>query len=563
MYVDDESLSDDDIDVTGGVSGVEDESPSYVLRFYPDACDNCHRRPTAPCSRRGRCTNSSHFHCRLSRVWLKSGAFRRKFCTMKYSEAKSVLMGTDAKRCRKGQLQLSLCSQCKTVLTVEPSHAVSESAVWPAMFWKWLVHPDLLRLHSDRMWSIVPRPWRKWWIRAVTDCVPQYVCVTVQNPPPVFADVTERRDAFMDDIASMSARRMQSALNKHLHAIVRCPFGCSEYLHTCTPLPLEGVVRKFFGSYAIPFSGDTQKVLAHDAAVDGMVPDFLDASASPLLLGNRDWRVHPSVAFVDGTPRVLCCREHAGGGSGKYLHPPRNPKGTLASVEADQLTPLVTRSRQVRQFKAHAYSNTYQMSEMQGQFAGVDTLHLSDTHDFTSRSSLLEETEGLSVGGRRDIRNLVTDWCSGPRKIVPTDVGTHMFENAEVHTPGGDMVESCCRAATYVTLSDAVKLYQTNRARQGHVIRETVDGETKERHYKPTWPSTLIHVHPCDKYGSDFPLVPKMVHDEVDCRLLWSVSAMLIGVSSLWEKTDGGVTNTDHWGGWLLSHLSGICFPTL
>ena len=36
---------------------------------------------------------------------------------------------------------------------------------------------------------------------------------------------------------------------------------------------------------------------------------------------------------------------------------------------------------------------------------------------------------------------------------------------------------------------------------------------------------------------------------------------MLIGVPSLWEKTDLTVHNYDDWQGWLLTYLTPICFP--
>lgn len=104
-----------------------------------------------------------------------------------------------------------------------------------------------------------------------------------------------------------------------------------------------------------------------------MVPEYGDPHQIPCLLGNDKWRVRPSIAFVDGVPRVLSCRNHGGGSNGKCLYPPRNPHGTIPSSMGDQISPAAVRPRNIRQFKAHSYSDTYQMSKMQGQFAGVDT----------------------------------------------------------------------------------------------------------------------------------------------------------------------------------------------
>ena len=213
------------------------------------------------------------------------------------------------------------------------------------------MNPGLLRLHGEKLWSVVPREWRKWWLRSVTDCIPILSGVTLLNPAPVFVDVSNRRRTLIDGIKSMDARKMRDVCNKHLHAVVRCPFGCGEYFHKCGCVSLDSVVRKMFGRHAVSPVGDVQKLMASDAAVDGMVPDFFSTAMVPKLMGNKEWGVRPSVAFIDGSPRVLCCRQHDGGAAGKHLHLPRNPNGVLCSDTSDQLAPLVTRSHHIRKLK--------------------------------------------------------------------------------------------------------------------------------------------------------------------------------------------------------------------
>ena len=201
------------------------------------------------------------------------------------------------------------------------------------------------------------------------------------------------------------------------------------------------------------------------------------------------------------------------------------------------------------------------MSEMRGQFGGVDTFHITEQHNFGIDSALLDKSEALTLNGCADIASLAADWCGAMNNVLPGYDAEDMFQNAERDKPDDDVVESCCRAATYVTLSDAMKLHEMNRQQQGRFLEEEVDGQFKAMHYVPSWPSALVNVHPCTEYGSDFPLFPSVKEKESDNYLLWSLSGMLLSVPVLWEKTDGAVRNTVGWQGWLLSHLARTCFP--
>jgi len=45
----------------------------------------------------------------------------------------------------------------------------------------------------------------------------------------------------------------------------------------------------------------------------------------------------------------------------------------------DQIAPAVIKSQTKKTYKPHVCSDTFQMSEMQGQFGGVDTFYLNNT----------------------------------------------------------------------------------------------------------------------------------------------------------------------------------------
>jgi len=541
----DETIDEDDMNVP------------VELKFRPHVCDNCHRKSTGTRDRYGRVDGQS---VRLGVAWVTAGSFQRRCATMKYAAARLAAAAANSGSCKKNRVRLTLCQQCKRALTNQPPKIMEED-VWPAMMWSWLTDLNLMRRFGSDLWKVVPDEWRHWWIDAIVDCVPVFHGVTLDNPLPIFSDVTGRKRELERGIASMRASDMQRVCNDHLLPLVRCPWGCSEYFHKCGLLSFDLVVRKIFGPSVKPVFGSEKYVRDGESMMEGTIPDYADVRGIPRLLGNEAWKVSPSVAFIDGIPRVLSCRNHGDGSGGKCFYPPRNPHGVLPSCMADQIAPAVVRPRNVKQFKPHAYSDTYQMSEMQGQFAGVDTFHLTTTRDFGSESVLQRQNEALAMKGRKDIASLVTEWGDSNNNVLPPYVSEDMLQNAEDGELSNDVVEDCCRAATYVTLSDAVKIYQANKERQGRVVCSNAKGEAVESHYVPPWPSTAVHVHPFNAWGCEFPLLMGMQHPENDCHLVWSLSAMLVGVPSLWEKTDAIVHDSADWYGWLLAYLTPICFP--
>jgi hypothetical protein len=60
--------------------------------------------------------------------------------------------------------------------------------------------------------------------------------------------------------------------------------------------------------------------------------------------------------------------------------------------------------------KAHAYSNTYQMHEMRGQFTGVDTMRLLDQQILGSNLKVQQLHESLSIEGCTDIKAMIGSW---------------------------------------------------------------------------------------------------------------------------------------------------------
>ena len=66
-----------------------------------------------------------------------------------------------------------------------------------------------------------------------------------------------------------------------------------------------------------------------------------------------------------------------------------------------------------------------------------------------------------------------------------------------------------------------MKLDKKFRFDRGHVVTHINEaGEENQIHFRPSWPPVLIHVHPQDKYGAEFCVIPKMGNNDIDTRIL-------------------------------------------
>ena len=122
---------------------------------------------------------------------------------------------------------------------------------------------------------------------------------------------------------------------------------------------------------------------------------------------NNEWCVRPSIAFDDGIPYVLSCREHDKGNKLMMIHPPRQPSGNLASKYSDQLCHCCVRSRTIKPLQKRGYSTAYQMHEQRGTFNGIDTCNITSYRNFNIRSELLADAESRSIINRPDINALL------------------------------------------------------------------------------------------------------------------------------------------------------------
>ena len=87
---------------------------------------------------------------------------------------------------------------------------------------------------------------------------------------------------------------------------------------------------------------------------------------------NPEWQVRPSIALINGVPKIMTCNDHDGSSSKRTIHTCRWSHN-LPCNQPDQIAQIVTQSRTVKRGKASAYSTEWQMFEQRGCFSGLDT----------------------------------------------------------------------------------------------------------------------------------------------------------------------------------------------
>jgi len=538
--------SDDDED-----SSYEEESAdtgphgSFVLSN--DCCNNC---------RRHKCTQvgSTQYRVQLRDCRVQKSRFSRKFSNYRWVDVVAAVRASRSSAASREFVRLKLCERCQEYLTSDISKNKA-NVVWPAMIWKWLSADMAIRQHGNKLWSLIPRDWRPWWLDSVRQLHSKYNQVTLEDPPCSFVDSTVKKETFETAIAMRQGAALAAACNEHLHATVWCPWGEAEYLHKCGSLPLDLIVNRLYGDCMMTIEGNARKEIQK---VNGILDNYLDGGSR--ILYNPEWEVRPTIVFENGAPVVLTCRRHKSGCKGRYLHLPRNPRGTLPSLQCDQLTPAVVRPRTLKQLKVHQFSDSYQMREMQGQYNGVDTVRVCDHHEFSSDSKLLRDCEEVSLSGRTDLRALVGEWAQDG--TLPSDVAEQRLADANRWTASSEEVQKCCDGATFVTLEDSLKLQKMNKEGRRHVVRVKQEDGWEERHYIPSWPSCLLNVHPLDEYGAHFPILPKMYDGMSDTRLVFYLAAMHATLPTLWQSSNDSIQTELSWEGWLLEYLGRKCFST-
>ena len=421
-----------------------------------------------------------------------------------------------------------LCGQCYQVAGGDAS-TLGATFVWPAFIWSILKRHDLYKSG----WKLLPITWRQWWETSFK----RYH--NLQNEHWLqehssFADVTSD---YMDDIRALKENRWVHLMGRETSLVlptIRCPAGCSEYKHKCKEMPMD-IVFEICLDAPLEYLYSSKDY----RAVRGIFrKDYLLRPVP--ILHNPSWLCMPSICVTENQyPTVLCCRYHDTLSKQQMIHAPTNPTGAICGQEAGNLSPVVPVPRTIKRAKMSAYSASFQMAALSGNYQGLDTMYLKSDKGITSQNcSLSWKQDVLSYLGRSDVRSYTQRqykryWnlqgCTAAS--IHRDAST-MFQQLQ------SIREEHLLGSTYVGLEDAVNLQHSSNFDLPEIAYARDEDGTEEMiRFNPPYPRFLVWNHPTNcKYGANPPIIPnfKCVQD-YDIKSSWLLSTAVLLVPELWN----------------------------
>ena len=93
-------------------------------------------------------------------------------------------------------------------------------------------------------------------------------------------------------------------------------------------------------------------------------------------LHNPDWKILPTISFVDGYPRILTCKDHDGGFNLIHIHCCIWITN-IPSPVYDQVCHAVVKPQTVKHMRVGYNYTGYQMVEQRSSWKSPDTINLS------------------------------------------------------------------------------------------------------------------------------------------------------------------------------------------
>ena len=469
-------------------------------------------------------------------------------------------------RSTRAVVQYTLCSQCAEHLVSE-NNTTAKLCIntWPGFIWFLLKDEDIHSNYGSSIWRFIPSQWRYWWIDEAKACFPHiFNSVSIESPSPIFIDKTMEIKEWNDDVNSYLLPRLASSCNKHLMPNIMCPWGCSEFNHKCGHISMDIVFQRYLQRCLL-------KLIEKPAAFKYIISardDYLRAEGDEdQWLFNPNWKVQPSIAFVDGCPRVLTCNNHNKGSNLFMIHPCRW-KHNLPTERSDQLCHAVVKCRTIRPVQASTYSIGFQMHTQKGTFNGLDTCNVTSSGQFDKCLLLLFQAQARSIMNRPDINTLLHQLTNNG--IVTNWTANGIREHATSYSNNIDY-DLYSIGATYVPLESAMMLQREARDRtciafiDDRVTND--DGEPLPMtrvFFKKIWPSSIYPCQKMDSYGAMFVTVPSFNSKGAGCRIdtqmVWILSTLMTHVEPLWRLVSEVQLRKSRWHGWLLCYLTKKCF---
>ena len=272
---------------------VDDDNNSGFLRTA--VCCNCKRKDDSE----RMSLNGFKLH-----DYLKIEFVKEKGSCISTGRKASILRIDDVR----GKNEVILCTECHQALYCNPSGFEGgddeEENVgrnyclytWPSFIWKSLKNASAMQTDMLRMWSLIPREWRVWWLDSVHEYL-GYNNITLDYPGCAVKEVSFLKQEVEDALTNLAWVKVRDVCDKCLFfPHVKCPWGCSEFLNHCNDLPLETLfVTKFENMRS------TDKLMRSSNAfsfIKGVRHDFIDCN--PYLFGYKPLWTFPCICFVKG-----------------------------------------------------------------------------------------------------------------------------------------------------------------------------------------------------------------------------------------------------------------------
>ena len=363
-----------------------------------------------------------------------------------------------------------------------------------------LSNPDIHQCYGEKIWSYVPTQWRPWWFHSLqTEFPAVFSDITMDSPRPLIEDKTIDRNSCKDDLDSYVLPRLTKTWNHYFRPVVKCPWGCSEFVHKVGFLPLDLIFRRLLQKCSFKKMMTTNDSSRRNKVTDNysykvrsIREDYIrqPEDSEDMLLLNTDWMVMPSVANIPGKGFVfLTCREHDQGTNLFMIHVCRW-KHNLPSLKPDQLCQVVSQPRTLKPVKASQYSISYELFQQTGSFNGIDTCSATSFGKFDFYSLLLAEAEARSIFNRPDIAAHLKRLRQ--EKVISKYIEQGKRQHATDYSSTIDY-EKYYYGGTYVSLETSMIL---QREAEGRRISGWIhdNDHNIEKRFKRYWP---LVIYPC------------------------------------------------------------------
>ena len=123
-------------------------------------------------------------------------------------------------------------------------------------------------------------------------------------------------------------------------------------------------------------------------------------------LHNTDWKVSPTISFVDWWPGVLTFKYHDGGCNLIQINSCRRITH-IPSPVSDQVCHAIVKPRTVKHMKVGYNSAEYQMVKQRSSWKRPYTINISSVWKTYHGSILIQKSEARSYANRKDMKSLI------------------------------------------------------------------------------------------------------------------------------------------------------------